>query len=293
MTNTGHFISMPRGATQAEMLEPLSQPGVAGLQIRYLFRDIEGPAPDDYYLRQIAWDCSIAHALGKTVVVMIEDKTFGDKDRGITGDYPAPNYLKEFAFPNRQNGYTMARWRPEVSTRLRKLADTIRAQNFPGFGGIAFQETAPGLESAELEASGYRPDRYEIALLYLSWSCDFLYLNYIPQGQDRLKRIIRESACAVGGPDLLPDNDKLLKDVYPYFMDADVPNAVTMFTSCQFHSLNHAKKNGSGIWTLDELVNWGRDKLRVSTIFWNRPWPGMKGHTMAAIYEAIARRPDL
>lgn len=279
---SGHYISLPRGAEVTDAVDPLEQTGVVGVQVRLMWTDLE-PYFNEYNLDQLEWFCVLAHAMRRKVVLMIEHKTFTALQN------PAPLYLHGSTYPNKQDGFTMALWQPEVYVRLVKLMRVIKGRNFPGFGGICVQESAPGLGPDALRESEYTPSKYIVSLLDLSETADFLYLNYMPGDSGALRFVINGAKCAVGGPDILPNNQKLIYDVYPHFTSAR--NSARIFFCAQFDSYRHKKPDGT-YYTMDEILNFAADELRASTIFWNVTWEGLPRETKDA-YAAIAERPFL
>lgn len=283
---TGHYISIPRDGDLIDIGAALVKPGVAGVQVRFTWAELE-PWRDCYNFSRVKAAADLAHSAGLELVAMIEDKTFVDED-------PVPRYMAEYSYENTRGGRTAARWRPEVETRLAALARELQVGKGRGLGGICFQETAPGLLPEQLDASGYTAEMYAQALVHLSHHCDYLYVNFIPRGQDRLAWIVKNAACRVGGPDVLPegppDDDALDRLVYPQLKAA--PNRVRQFSSMQHDSYSHPRRDEPRFWTLDELVDWAVEELRVDTLFWNVTTWG-PGATIDDAYELIARRPDL
>lgn len=275
----GHYISLRRNATQADFFKPLSQPGVVGVQKRYVLRNLH-PGCRRYALEELLSDVALADRFGGKLVAFIEDKTFTD-------ERVLPDYLAQHEFGNRQGGYTAARWQGEIAATLQDLTAEIYKEvgNHPGFGGIALQESAPGLDSETLALSGYTVDAYVKSLG--SARCDYLYLNYIPQGQDRLSEVIARTDAMVGGPDVLPDSQPLKDHFYPKFKKLPIWQRV--FSSIQFDS--YALDN----WTLDLLIEWAIEELGVDTLFWNdKTWPEPAGSkTVLDAYRAIALKPVL
>jgi hypothetical protein len=88
---------------------------------------------------------------------MIVDKSFGH-------DFPTPDYLKaKYTMQSRHGGLYGGALGPYVNDRFKKLVDKLGAQFDcdPRFEGVAFQESSPSLDEAELDASGYTPENIE------------------------------------------------------------------------------------------------------------------------------------
>lgn len=275
VSHPGHYISMVRSDSQATMIDSI-KPGVTGFQKRYTWASIE-PTPGNYDFSAIASDLNLLAGQGMYLVVFLEDKSF---DNSV----PTPAYLADYTLPNRQGGYTAMRWSPYVVDRINKLIQAMGAR-FDGhraFEGIAFQETAPSLTDAVLDANGYTPEKYRDAqIANLSTAAAsfptsqvFWYMNFFPEKQGYIADIAEAVAplgVAMGGPDILPDDWTLVELAYPFYEQFN--GKITLFNSMQFNSYSHEHKDPSAAtkyWTMNELFRFARDQLHVSYVFWNR-----------------------
>jgi hypothetical protein len=275
----GHYVALSRSNTFQDLGEALPV-GITGIQIRYLWKDLE-PEQGVYDFSKIHADLRSAEEYGAQLVVMLEDKTFN-------GDMPAPAYLRASAVANRNGGFTIIRWDPVVIERLHALIAALGREFdcHPRLEGLALQESALSLQDAALSANAYTPDKYAAALeqilvsaaASLPQSQVFWYMNFLPGNQRLLVQVAENAAAAgvaMGGPDILPDNSALAERTYPFY--AQFRDRMVLFGSMQNDSYAHLRGDtaaGSKYWTLGELLDFARTELHVSYVFWNlKTWP--------------------
>ena len=100
----GHYVDLLRYQVFSNVdkyLIPSLKPGVAGVQMRYLWRDFE-IKPDQYDFSRIELDLKLLASRKMQLIVVVSDKTFKDKQ-------PLPNYLASYTLPNRNDNYTTTR----------------------------------------------------------------------------------------------------------------------------------------------------------------------------------------
>jgi hypothetical protein len=114
----GHYIALLRSQDSHSVMAESMKPGVVGFLKRYSWRSLE-PSLGSYDLSEVQSDLNWAAAYGMKLIVMIEDKTFGHDEK------PAPDYMDQYALPNRDGGYTMARWEPYVVERTNVLTNAL------------------------------------------------------------------------------------------------------------------------------------------------------------------------
>jgi hypothetical protein len=251
-------------------------PGVVGLQIRYTWRELE-PAKGQYDFSRIESDLHALAARGAQLVVFIQDKSFG-------GEQPAPDYMLQWVLANRVGGFTAARWQPQVVERLNALTAALAAtfDCHPSFEGIALQESALSLDDDALDDNNYSAEGYAKALTTIlseaaksmPRSRVFWYMNFLPRNQRLIADVAASVAplgVAMGGPDVLPDNEPLARRTYPFYNQ--FRDRMTLFNSMQFDSYAHTHATGPAagqFWTMEELFEFARDQLQVDYLFWNR-----------------------
>jgi hypothetical protein len=271
----GHYIALNEGDGQAAMILAL-RPGVTGVHKRYYWRDLE-PSPGQYDFSAIASDLQLLADHGLQLVVMIQDKTFGDVR-------PTPDYLRDYTVPTSQGGYCAARWSPYVVSRLSALIGKLgeRFDAHPNFEGIALQESSIGLTPEVELASGYTPEGYRDALIRLLEEARaslpsaqvFWYMNFL-EGNNAYLADIAEAVApyriAMGGPDVLPDNASLNRHAYPLY--ERFQGRMTLFGSIQYVSYRAPHVDSSyatKYWTMQELFDFARIRLHASYLFWTR-----------------------
>jgi hypothetical protein len=189
----------------------------------------------------------------------------------------------------------------------------------PRFEGVAFQETALGIDGHVLDATGYTPERYRDALITtlqnateaLPRSRIFWYANFLPRGQAQLGVVaaaVTPYGVAVGGPDVLPDRVSLQRHVYPFLRE--LGSDVIVFNSAQNDSFSHVHQKdpaATRYWTPTEILAYARDNLKVRYLFWNRvpnpkpadsydiedAYPAMLANPLASDEELLPRAPRM
>lgn len=270
----GHYVALGRyelrrGASVATIIGE----GVAGIQLRYRWSDLE-PEPDRYDFSSLERDLGLVERAGLQLVALVEDKSFD-------GTLPTPQYLHERHTLRGKRGYTALRWDPFVVERFGRLIDAIgdRFDCHPNFEGVAIQESAPGVDDQALHGSGYTPEKYRDSLgqvlrsaaLSLPRSRVFWFMNYMPGQQQYLGEVAESVAgkgVVMGGPDILPDNESLVRRTYPFY--ERFSKRMKLFGSMQHDSYRHPRKDAAGgeYWSMEELFLFARDRLHVDYVFW-------------------------
>lgn len=272
----GHYVSLNREDPPAVM-RTLPGPGIRGVQVRYTWKSLE-PERDRYQFSRIDADLRLASELGLQFVAFIEDKSF------TTEEHLLPDYLADYALPFTRGGYVAKRWDPFVIERLDALLTALgeRFDAHPGFEGVALQESAMGFTPRIAREQGYTPEAYRDALIdilsrarrALPTSQIFWYMNFLEGRQQYLADVAEAMIpyrIAMGGPDVLPDNPALARLTYPLY--PRFADRLTLFCSMQYNSYAHLhadRRARTKYWTLEELLDFARNELHVSYLFWNR-----------------------
>jgi hypothetical protein len=271
----GHYITATIWDTETELMEAI-KPGVAGIQRRYTWRELE-PAKGVYDFSAVDADLEFLAGQGMQFVMFIEDKSFVSSN-------PIPEYLSDYTLPNRAGGYTVERWDPYVVSRMRvllvKLAEHYDAN--PNFEGVSIAESSLGIDNDYLDANGYTPEKYRDALINIlttaaeafSHSEVFWYMNFLAEKQEYLTEIAEVVAplgVAMGGPDVLPDSESLKQHTYPLYQEFQ--GRMTLFNSAQLDSYRHLHADSNAptkYWTPQEIFTFARDTLHLNYMFWHR-----------------------
>jgi hypothetical protein len=272
----GHYIGLLRGHTEQVYLDTSIQPGVVGIQKRYTWRSLE-PSLGTYDFSQIQADLLWAQANGMRMIVMIEDKTFQP-------DQPLPAYLVQYSVPNRAGGYTALRWQPYVVERFKALIKALggRFDANPSLEGIATQETSLSLNGTALDQHGYTPEKYRDAYIDILTSAStsfptsriFWYMNFFPRNQAYIGAVataVSGKGVVMGGPDVLPENNALVKMAYPYYdqFRGKLPLFGQVEDIC-YNALHETSGYSTKYWTMPELYRFGRDDLHLNYMIWVR-----------------------
>jgi len=211
------------------------------------------------------------------LIVMIEDKSFTSTVK------PTPAYLDAYALRNQRGGFTLARWNPYVTSRMKSLVAALgRFDGNWNFEGVATQESALSLDSWVLDANGYTPEKYRdhyIGVLSkagesLPHARVFWFVNYLPRKQAYIGAIANAVAgkgVVLGGPDVLPDNVTLRTMMYPYY--DQFRDKMPLFGQVEGECYAAPHKTccySTPYWTMPELFRYARDDLHVDYMFWVR-----------------------
>ncbi|MEQ8205646.1 MAG: hypothetical protein RIA65_05680 [Woeseia sp.] len=300
----GHYVALATSDDGPAAIRRALHPGVAGVQKRYTWRELE-PREDEYDFTLITADLQVLEEEGAQLVVFVVDKSF--RDERMTPEYLWARYTLPIRSRKPGKGYVAKRWDPFVVTRMNKLLLEVGKQfdAHPRFEGIALQESALGVDTSILDSEGYSAEAYRDALIEmlrtarvaLPESQVFWYMNYLARGQQLLQSVSAAAArdgIVLGGPDALPDSDKLEKHVYPLLHRQR--DSTLLFTSAQNDSFRHKRKRSSGgreYWSPLEIFEFSRDELGVQYLFWNdvrRPRPE-KSYGIADAYPVMAAYP--
>ena len=271
--NAGHYIALMRGNDSQATMAAAIKPGVKGFLKRYTWRELE-PSQGQYNFSEMKSDLDFAASQGMHLIAMVEDKTF-------VNEVPAPAYLSWLTPRNQAGGWTIARWAPQVVTRHKALLSAIGARfdGHPNFEGVATQETAPSLGNAELNATGYTPEKFRDALIeilshgaqVLPKSRMFFFMNYLPKQQSYLGDVaaaVASKGVVMGGPDVMPDEHALQEHTYPFYREfaGKMPLFGQVEPICYHH--RHADTTKGAYWSPAELFRYARDNLDVNYMFW-------------------------
>lgn len=299
----GHYIAMNMWDARS-VVPTVLRPGVAGVQIRYPWIDLE-PARDQYDFSAIRADLEVLEGTGRQLVVFIFDKSFKDEK------YTPPYLWDQYTLPSNAAsggvGFVSKRWDPYVVERFTRLVQAIGREfdDHPRFEGIAVQETAIGIADHVLDAEGYTPEQYRDALVEqlcnaaeaLPKSRVFWYMNFLVRKQAYVADVrdqVVPCEVAVGGPDILPGQYSLERHVYPVIRST---YGGIRFNSAQYDSFRHERHGAEGqvvYWSPRELFEFARDDLELRYIFWNRmakPSPA-DSFTIDDAYPVMAEFPD-
>ncbi len=280
--NAGHYTALIAANDGDQAFFDSVKPGMKGIVKRYPWRDLE-PTEGQYDFSQIESDLMLVASQGMQLIVLIVDKTF---QFDAAHPIPTPDYLSgdQHIRPNKPGGFTAVRWSPLMLARMNALIVALgnRFDANPNFEGIATQESAPGMETADRIDTGYTPEKYRDALISCLTSATqsmphsrvFWSMNFLPDGQSYLSDIasaVQSLGVVMGGPDVLPDSDPLIRLTYPLYTEFN--GKMPLFTQVEQSVYRHEHEGDSfptKYWTMPEIFEFSRDDLHVNYIFWVR-----------------------
>jgi hypothetical protein len=280
----GHYIAMLRGGDSQLIMSQSIKPGVVGFMKRYSWPALE-PTPGNYQFAEIKSDLAWAAAHKMRLIIMVEDKTF-------VKELPTPPDLDAYAVRNKGGGYTAVRWATPVMTRFNALISAIGKQfdSSPGLEGLATQETAPGFGYKTEIAYGYTPAKYRDMYINLLTTASkafptsriFWFMNFFPVKQNYIATVATAVAplgVFMGGPDVQPENPKLLNEVYPFYTQFE--SKMMLFAQVEgtcYDQLHMTSGYPTKYWTMSELFNFAKTKLHVHYMLWvHLPQPPVAG----------------
>lgn len=290
--NPGHYVFLydatPLRDGIAEVLQSGAKP--AGFVYRYPWADLELPNGDGYATDEFGLDLDFCADLGLRLIPMLKDKTFSPDS-----PVPIPAYLMENLVRSpTTGGWSTVRWNETVGTRFCDLISHLysRFGQHLALEGIALQETAPSISSADLKRTGYSPERYRDLYKSIARAADaaastfytpkkrlFWHANFFPG--DYAGKFIAEvlaqttDIIAYGSPDLWPTSRVLQERVFPIFRNH--PNR-RRFIGVSRESFSQHDGQEKLI-PLTTVAEYGRDNLGVNYLFWNHVKWNKEGHT--------------
>jgi hypothetical protein len=268
--NPGHYVALMRRYDDLTVLDSVAASGLPrGIQKRYAWRTLE-PRRGCFDFSEVMTDLDRCASLGMQLMVYFEDKTF-------VPEHAVPEYLNHLSMPNRGNGYTAIRWHPHIVERQQAVFQRLGqyVDGHPAFEGIGIEETSLSLDDTTLNTFEYSPEGYRDALIShivhasraFPTSYFFWHMNFIARQNDGayISQIVSECAplenLIMGGPDVLPNNDALVKRAYPLYdkHQGDVR---------LFIQVSPGSMNDPGL-TAQTAFEFARDRLHVDYVFWH------------------------
>jgi len=293
-----HFIFFGHERDRIAETNFLENPQIAGAQLKYPWRELE-PGRDQYEFGAVLKDLAFLERHGKRLFVQIQDVSFSEA-------IPVPDYLcsdpafgggaarkYEYEGDNETSekfdGWVARRWDPVVRSRLVTLLEALGRAVDGRIEGLNLPETAIGFgESGRRHPAGFTYAAYvegvketmTAARRAFPRSCVIQYANFMPgewlPGADRgyLRAIYAHAeriGVGVGGPDLLPYRKGQQDHSYPLLAarTASTPAGVAVQDG-NLEEMNPA--TGKPV-TVDELYRFGKDRLRLTYIFWGTQEP--------------------
>ena len=295
-TSPRHFIFFGGDRQRIADSAFVANPNIAGAQLKYTWRELE-PQRDRYDFSKIAEDIAALARHDKRLWIQLQDVSFAAGVR-VVPDYllddPAfgggvANQYEDDSARTRFVGQMARRWDPAVLARFTRLLDTL-GRAFDGkIEGVNFAESAFSLSDIDsLRPPGFTADAYAqgIRAMMTSGRAAFhrsrvvVYGNFMPgewlPGDDRgyLRGIYAYAdsiGVGVGGPDLLP----FRKGQRNHSLRLIAARGVNTVAALAVQDGNLAELNpatGARV-TVEDLVRYATDTLRLDYIFWGTEEP--------------------
>jgi hypothetical protein len=266
----------------------------AAAQLKYTWRELE-PRRGIYDFRAISRDLKFLRSKGKGLFVQLQDVTFSpalvyvpdylrsDKryHGGANEQYDIVNNDETHA---KRDGWVARRWDPAVRERFALLLARLGKRFDVRIEGINLAETAVDFgETGQLFPIGFTPSRYRDAILSnirdlkraFPKSVTMIYANFMP-GEwlpDTNKHYLESVyACArrlkvgVGGPDMLPYKKTQMTHSYPMIRASHgLTRSGIAVQDGDYDSIDPRTGKSTSI---NDLINFATDYLRVDYIFW-------------------------
>ena len=272
----------------------LDNPGAAGAQLKYTWRELE-PERGQYELGQVVADLVFLEQHDKKLFIQLQDVSFTEgiinvpdylrADPEFSGGL-APQYEYEGSdeFTAVFGGWVARRWDPAVRRRLIKLLRELGARTDGRIEGLSLPETVVEFgETGRLFPPGYSHAAYFEAVKEIMTAAAeafprshvIQYANFmpgerLPKDDKGYLRGVYEHAAAigvgVGGPDLLPHRKGQQANSLP-LLAARNPETVAGL-AVQWGNLEDRNPATGEMVSVDELYRYARDELRLDYLFW-------------------------
>lgn len=266
-----------------------STPSLRGLQIRYLWAELE-TAEGKYDFTAIDKRLNELAAQKKRLVIQVQTKSFDPNWKLV------PDYLKAekyeggvFAFSNHgkktQRGENIKLWNPYVRDRLSALFTALgkRYNSHPYFEGIGMIETALGQAMTRLSNTEIDGFYKNLLTVHQQMRVDFpntmtiQEVNYPNSILETFIAKLEKIGTTLSGPDIFLDEPGLnfkgtknsMKGVYHYY--PNLSGIVPLAPSIMQSNYANTRHNKTGrVPTIHDLLSFARDKLKANYIFWTR-----------------------
>lgn len=293
-----HYIFFGPARDRISDASFLSNPGIAGAQLRYTWRQLE-PERDRYDLRPVLEDLAFLERHGKQLFVQLQDVSFSEAvlvpeylrtdpafNGGVARKY---EYEGDDESKARFDGWVARRWDPVVRDRFARLLQALGRELDGRIEGLNLAETAIGFgESGRLHPAGFSYESYvegvkaimTAARTAFPRSRVIQYANFMPgewlPWTDRgyLRAVYAHAArigVGVGGPDLLPYRRGQQHHSYPLI--AARPAHVPAGAAVQDGNLAAKNPDTGERVTVADLYRFAAERLRLDYIFWGTEEP--------------------
>lgn len=294
-----HYVFFNRDRERIAETTFLETRAFEGAQLKYTWRELE-PEPDRYDFSMIQHDLDFLAAQGKKIFIQLQDVSFDTSiinvpsylledskyHGGVAMQYEFEGDAEDQAVPA---GWVAMRWDPAVQERLHKLFEVLGKQFDSKIEGINLPESAVEFGvSGRLFPEGFTFDLFRDAVITnmkalkkaFPKSVAMQYANFMPgewlpwndRGYFRsVYRTAAEHDIGVGGPDLLPYKKGQMNNSYPFIKARE--NNIPAGIAVQWGNYAHVNPKTGNQVTIQELLDFAKDYLKVDYIFWGTQEP--------------------
>jgi hypothetical protein len=284
-----HFVFFGRDRARIHEAAFLENPGVAGAQLKYTWRELE-PERDRYDFRAILDDLAWLDGHGKRLFIQLQDVSFADVE-WIVPDYllTDPTFHGGVVHKTDGGGFAARRWDPAVRERFTRLLGALGTAVDGRIEGLNFAETALGYDdTTQFHSSGFAYDIYAQAVRDIMTAARsafprsrvIVYANFMPgewlPGDDHgyLRGVYAHAeriGVGVGGPDLRPNRPA--QRHHSLTLIAARPAGIVAGLAVQDGNLADTDRATGQRVTVEGLVAYARDTLRLDYLFWGTEEP--------------------
>jgi len=289
-----HYVFFNRDRERISEHGFLETSAFEGAQLKYTWKELE-PEKDNYNFSIIQSDLDFLTSKEKKLFIQLQDVSFdisiinvpqylcedNNYNGGVAKQYRYEGNDEKNAVPE---GWVARRWDPAVQKRFQKLLFALGKEFDGKIEGINLPETSVEFgESGWLFPKGFTFDVYKNAIISnmkalkraFPKSVTMQYANFMPgewlpwKNESYLSSVYQsaqELKVGVGGPDLLPYRKGQMNHSYQFIRQSDgiVPTGIAV----QWGNYEYTNpKTGKQV-TVQELLEFGRDYLKVDYIFW-------------------------
>jgi hypothetical protein len=272
----------------------LERPDIAGVQVVYNWRMLE-PAEGQYDFSMIDADLATASALGKQLVIQVQDRFFSVKGKNIPDYVQTEPQYQGGLVPQQEEGkakgygWTTMQWIPEVRARYQALLKALAAKFDGKVFAVNLPETAIDV-SEKQKRPGFTCDAYfdaelenlGVARAAFQKSHVVQYVNFWPCEWDNdhkyMSRLFEFAAAhdiGLGGPDIVPYRKGQMKNSYPFFNQYKGKLSYVGM-AVQEPTLAYKNEKTGKPFTKAEFTEFATDYLGVNAIFWSAESPWLK-----------------
>ncbi len=271
----GHYAFVQNSPLAEESIYPHFR----GIQKMYSWRSLE-PERDHYDFSAIRSDLDFLARHDRRLIIQIQTKTFGQGQNDTPGYISGPDYGGG-VYQTRWGSWNPILWNDRVNERLTALYTQLGRQfdREPFLEAVVIPESATTFDPAAQAALGYTPEKYTRSIQdgmralkdAFPHTVVLQYVNMPPESIQPLANFARSQGVGFGGPDIYPYDPVLNQpDRGVYHLYAGLSGVVPLGAAVQQNDYTQraAFRGPPGETPINEIYQFGRDKLHLNYIFW-------------------------